>query len=68
MSNVVVFIHVVQQRLVTLAAALLVAGWKLEGVRKRKRDTTIGSKLKLYSGGLEKINLMFNFFCDGLKQ
>ena len=51
MSNVVVFIHVVQQRLLTLAAALLVAGWKLEGVRKRKRDTTIGSKLKLYSGG-----------------
>ena len=51
MSNVVVFIYVVQQRLLTLAAALLVAGWKLEGVRKRKRDTTIGSKLKLYSGG-----------------
>ena len=51
MSNDVVCIHDVQQRLLTLAAALLVAGWKLEGVRKRKRDTTIGSKLKLYSGG-----------------
>ena len=68
MSNDVVCIHGVQQRLVTLAAALHVAGWKLEGVRKRKRDTTIGSKLKLYSGGVRENKLNVPFFCDGLKQ